>query len=150
MIEGVRIKKIDTSSDERGYFREILRDDDYILKKFGQASISLTKPGVIKAFHWHRSQDDVFYVVSGSALVVLHDLRKNSKTYKKTETFMMNEKDQKLVFIPRKIAHGYKVLGRKPLIMLYIMNHSYNKKNPDEQRIPHDDGNIGFNWSKYK
>ncbi len=148
MIDGVKIKKIETHTDYRGHFREILRDDDNLLH-FGQASISLTKPGIIKAFHWHKYQDDTFYVVSGKAQVVLYDMRKASKTYRQTNTFVMSDKDQKLVFIPKNVAHGYKALGKKPLIMLYLMSRSYNRKKPDEQRIPHDDKEIGFNWAKY-
>ena len=150
MISGLKIKNIKTNKDPRGYFREILRDDDNFLRNFGQASLSLTKPGVIKAFHWHKYQDDVFYVVSGAAQIVLYDIRKNSKTYKQLTTLIMSEKDPKLLFIPRKVAHGYKVLGKKPLLMLYITSNSYNKKKPDEHRIPHDDKNIGFDWNKYR
>lgn len=148
MIDGVKIKKIETHADNRGYFREILRDDEKLLH-FGQASISLTKPGVIKAFHWHKYQDDIFYVVGGKAQVVLYDMRKASKTYKQINTFVMSDKDQKLIFIPKKVAHGYKALGKKPLVMLYLMSRSYNKKKPDEQRIPYNDEGIGFNWTKY-
>ena len=150
MIKGVRIKKLETHKEGRGFFREILRDDDNLLQHFGQASISLTSPGIIKAFHWHKKQDDIFYVLSGGAQVVLYDTRKGSKTFKNLMTFTMSDKDPKLLFIPKKVAHGYKVLGKRSLKMLYFMSRSYDKKNPDEQRIPFDDKSIGFDWEKYK
>ena len=150
MIGGVKIKKLETCIDNRGYFREVLRDDDKLLIHFGQASISFTKPGIIKAFHWHRYQDDIFYVISGNTQVALYDIRKESKTFKKVTTLKMNDKDPKILFIPRKVAHGYKVLGKKPLVMLYFVSSSYDQKKPDEQRIPFDDKDIGFNWKKYK
>ena len=152
-IKGVVLKKLEKHVDERGYFQEILRDDDSLfknLKNFGQISISSTKPGIIKAFHWHEQQDDIFYVISGSAKVVLYDLREESTTYKHVDELDMNDNDQKLLFVPRKVAHGYKVLGKKDLVMLYIMNKPYNRKKPDEQRIPLDDKNIGIDWFKYK
>ncbi len=148
MIEGVKIKKVETHTDKRGYFREILRDDDKLLGHFGQASVSLNKPGVIKAFHWHDLQDDLFFALSGKAIIVLYDRRKNSKTFGRTMTLQMSNDDPKLLFIPKKVAHGYKVLGKKPLVMLYFMSHSYNKDKPDEQRIPFDDKKIGFDWEK--
>ena len=150
MIEGVKIKKLATHSDNRGYFREVLRDDDNLMQHFGQASVPLTKAGVIKAFHWHKHQDDLFYVASGDAQVVLYDTRKKSRTFKKIMAFKMSEKEPKLLFIPKRVAHGYKVLGKKPLLMLYFMSRSYNVKSPDEQRIPFDDKKIGINWEKYK
>ena len=150
MIEGVKIKKLKTHSDKRGYFREILRDNEGYLKHFGQASVSLTKPGIIKAFHWHKHQDDIFYVISGKAQIVLYDIRKNSKTFNQRNIFKMSDKNPKVLFIPKKVAHGYKALGKRPLIMLYIMSRAYNASNPDEYRIPFDDKMVGFNWNRYK
>lgn len=147
MIEGVRVKKLDTHHDERGFFREILRDDDRLLSRFGQVSVSLTKPGVIKAFHWHKSQDDVFCALSGRALVGLYDLRKGSRTHGQKMALLLDEKYPRVVVIPRQVAHGYKALGKKPLLMMYIMSRSYNRKKPDEQRISFDDSRVSFDWS---
>ncbi|NLF77405.1 MAG: spore coat protein, partial [Chloroflexi bacterium] len=66
-IHDVVIKKLVTYSDDRGYFREILRDDDNLMTRFGQTSFTKTYPGVIKAFHWHKHQDDLWYVADGMA-----------------------------------------------------------------------------------
>ena len=148
MIEGVKIKNITSHGDERGYFREILRDDDRLLKRFGQTSVSSARPGVVKAFHWHKLQDDFFYVVSGKAFVVLYDRRKNSKTFGKTMTLEMDEDKPKLLFIPKGVAHGYKALGNNHVVMLYTMTKSYNSKKPDEFRIPEDSKEINFDWSR--
>jgi len=149
MIDGTKIKRIASYKDGRGYFREILRANNRLLKRFGQVSVSLTKQGVIKAFHWHKKQDDLFYVVSGKALVVLYDRRDNSKTFGKIMSLEMNENEPKLLFIPKGVAHGYKVLGKKRLIMLYIMDKSYNAEDPDEFRMAYDDPKVGFDWRKH-
>lgn len=146
MIKDVKIKELGSNIDDRGYFREILRDDDNIISHFGQASVSLTNPGVIKAFHWHKFQDDVFHAISGEAQVVLHDRRENSETFGQTMAFKMSGKEPKILFIPRGVAHGYKALGKKDLLMLYIMTKSYDRKAPDEERIPFDDKKINFDW----
>lgn len=61
MINGVQVKKLIRHCDDRGYFMEILRDDDNLLSRFGQASMSKTYPGVIKAFHYHEQQDDLWF-----------------------------------------------------------------------------------------
>lgn len=149
-ICGVEIKMLVKHPDERGYFMEILRDDDQMFSKFGQSSVSLTKPGVIKAFHWHKKQDDFFFTASGEAMVVLYDRRAGSQTYGKTQVIFSGESEPALVFIPCGVAHGYKVLGKKPVLMLYHMSEHYDPKNPDEQRIDHDDKRIGFDWAKGK
>ena len=79
-IHDVSVKKLVTHSDDRGYLREVLRDDDGFLSRFGQTTVTKTYPGVIKAFHWHRNQVDVWYVADGMVRVVLYDGRPDSPT----------------------------------------------------------------------
>ena len=147
MINGVDIKKIKTHVHDRGNFREILRDDNKLLKKFGQASITVTHPGVIKAFHWHKKQDDLWYGVSGDAKVVLYDLREDSKTKGETMEICIGENAEPvLITIPKGVAHGYQVLGKKPFTLIYFTTLSYDPKDPDEERIEFNDPKIGFDW----
>jgi len=146
-ICGVAIKKLVKHTDDRGYFMEILRDDDHLLSKFGQSAVSLTFPGVIKAFHWHKKQDDFFFVASGEAMIVLYDRRTESPTYGKIQVILAGESRPYLIFIPKGVAHGYKVLDERPVIMFYQMTESYNAKDPDEQRIDPFDKKIGFDWN---
>ena len=136
MINGVKLKQLKLHSDDRGYFSEILRDDDNLMERFGQASITQTFPGVIKAFHWHKEQDDIWFVVSGTAQVVLHDLRKESSTYGETNVFYLGDNNRQIVLIPKGVAHGYRVLGPKIVTLVYFTTKSYNPQNPDEEIIP--------------
>lgn len=145
-IEGVIEKKLVRHHDDRGFFMEILRDDDELLSRFGQASLSLSYPGVIKAFHYHERQDDLWFFPSGSAQVVLYDTRKDSSTYKETNVFYMGDTNPILIVIPKGVAHGYRVLGDKPAVITYYTTESYQPGNPDELRIPFDDKEINFNW----
>ncbi|MBI4975459.1 dTDP-4-dehydrorhamnose 3,5-epimerase family protein [Candidatus Peregrinibacteria bacterium] len=147
MIEGVVIKKLIRHCDDRGCFMEVLRDDDKLLKKFGQTSYTVTYPGVIKAFHYHKKQDDLWFVASGMAQVVLHDLRKDSKTYKETQVIYAGEDNPLTIVIPVGVAHGYRVLGDKPVCLFYHTTESYKADSPDEERIPFDDKEIGFDWT---
>ena len=148
MIDGVVIKDIKTHAHDRGNFREILRDDDNLLKKFGQASMTVTYPGIIKAFHWHKKQDDLWYAVSGNARIVLYDLREDSKTYKQTQEIYAgdNYDPQQLIVIPKGVAHGYQVLGEQDFVLIHFTTESYKSDDPDEQRIDFDDKEIGFDW----
>lgn len=147
MIEGVKIKNLTIHGHDRGSFMELLRSDEALLTQFGQASLSTTYPGVIKAFHWHEKQDDLWFVLAGNAQIVLHDVRKDSPTYKQTDVLYAGELyEPKLILIPVRVAHGYRVLGNKPVIMVYFTTQPYNPKDPDEKRIPFDDPEIGFDW----
>jgi dTDP-4-dehydrorhamnose 3,5-epimerase len=146
-ITDVIIKKLVTHSDDRGYFREVVREDDHLLRHFGQSSITKTYPGVIKAFHWHHNQDDLWYVVDGMARVVLYDRRPGSPTQGVTQVVYAGEDNPVLILIPSGVAHGYQVLGNKPVVLFYHVTQVYDPKHPDEQRIPFDDPQIAFDWS---
>ena len=147
MIEGVKVKKLIKHVDDRGYFTELLRDDERLLTKFGQASMSMSYPGVIKAFHYHMKQDDLWFFPNGNAQVVLHDLREGSPTKGKTDVYYLGEENPILLVIPKMVAHGYRVLGNKPATIIYFTTESYQPSYPDEYRIPYNDPTIGFDWN---
>ncbi|MED3833336.1 dTDP-4-dehydrorhamnose 3,5-epimerase family protein [Peribacillus frigoritolerans] len=147
MIEGVKVKKLVKHCDDRGFFAELVRDDEpELLSRFGQASCSMSYPGVIKAFHYHEKQDDLWFFPSGNAQVVLFDLREGSSTKGETDVYYMGEENPIMLLIPKGVAHGYRVLGQKPATILYFTTESYNPINPDEKRIEWDDSEIGFSW----
>jgi len=146
-ISGVVIKPLVTHSDDRGYFREVLRDDDNLLKRFGQTSVTQTYPGVIKAFHYHERQADLWDVAKGMAQVVLYDRRPESATYRQTQVVYAGEQNPVLIVIPKGVVHGYRVLGNEPVILFYHTTESYQAAAPDEKRIAWDDSAIGFNWA---
>jgi len=145
-IEGVRWKKLIKHCDDRGTFMELVRDDEALLERFGQLSASMTYPGVIKAFHYHKHQDDIWYFPYGNVQVVLHDLREHSPTHGMTSVYYMGEENPSVLLIPKGVAHGYRVLGNRPAMIVYLTTRSYTPDNPDEYRIPYDDPKIGFDW----
>ncbi|MDE3838799.1 spore coat protein [Bacillus methanolicus] len=147
MIEGVKVKKLVKHCDDRGFFAELVRDDEpELLSKFGQASWSMSYPGVIKAFHYHEKQDDLWFFPSGNAQIVLYDLREDSPTKGETDVYYMGEENPIMLLIPKGVAHGYRVLGERPATIIYFTTESYNRENPDEKRINWDDPLIGFEW----
>lgn len=55
--------------DERGSFTEIIRTADR-----GQFSVNISKPGITKGQHWHRTKNEKFVVVSGHGLIQLRKI----------------------------------------------------------------------------
>ena len=150
MIEGIKIKNLKVNSDSRGSFIEILRDDEGLLRMISQISTSKTLPGVIKAFHWHKNQDDIFYILDGKINLVLYDPREDSPTRNETQNFVLDKDSKQVILIPRRVLHGYRVLGTSPAEVLYIMNNTYNPHNPDEQRVDFNDSKINYDWDLIK
>lgn len=146
MIDGVLIKPLVAHADDRGCFIELLRNDEPAFTGFGQSAATWSHPGVIKAFHWHRHQDDFWTVLAGMAQVVLFDLREGSATYEATQVVYMGEQKLQGLLIPRGVAHGYRVLGAQPLLLVYHVTKPYNPRDPDEERLPYDCSRIGFDW----
>ena len=145
MIEGVQCKPLQMLSDDRGTFTEVLREDDPFFTRFGQSNFSITYPGVVKAWHWHRRQDDLWFVVSGMAQIGLHDLREDSPTRGQTQVLYLGDHNRALLYIPHGVAHGYRVLGSAPMSLIYYTTHLYDPQ--DELRLAWDEPSIGLDWT---
>jgi len=47
--------------------------------------------------------------------------------------------------IPPGVAHGYKVIGNDPAVLVYVTSRFYNAA--DEGRIPYNDPGINYDWT---
>jgi dTDP-4-dehydrorhamnose 3,5-epimerase len=146
MIRDVQVKKLVVHNDDRGTLMEVVRADDPFFVEIAQTTYTVAYPGVIKAFHWHKRQKDVWFFASGMAQVVLYDMRQKSTTYRQTDVLYMGEHNPLVVSIPEYVAHGYRVLGNEPAGLFYHTTSIYDPKNPDEERLPFDSTEIGFDW----
>ncbi len=141
-IEGVVLKQLTTHEDERGFFREVIRESDEFFDRFGQWSHSFMYPGTAKAWHFHRRQTDYWYVI-GALKVALYDTRDDSPTKGRLMDFLMGDGQATCLKIPPGVAHGCRALERTHL--LYITTRVYDPD--DEGRIPYDDPSIGYDWT---
>jgi dTDP-4-dehydrorhamnose 3,5-epimerase len=144
MIEGVGLRGLGAYPDERGFFRQIVRNTEEIIREgWAQASHSMMHPGVAKAWHVHRSQIDWWYVPAGKLKVALHDMQEDSPTRGQLqEVFPGDHYEAQLLKIPPGVAHGCKALsGLTHLI--YLSSRIYDPEG-EEIRIPHDDPTIAY------
>ncbi|MHB0913501.1 MAG: dTDP-4-dehydrorhamnose 3,5-epimerase family protein [Armatimonadota bacterium] len=146
MIQGVEVRKLNANADERGCLTEILRSDDDIFEKFGQIYVSKNYPGVIRAWHYHRKQNDLWAVVKGMVKAVMYDARENSPTKGELQEIFMGEQNMILLKIPIGVMHGYKTIGAEPSLLLNLPTEAYDPKDPDEYRLPYDTDEIPYNW----
>jgi dTDP-4-dehydrorhamnose 3,5-epimerase len=148
LIAGVEIKPFPVWPDDRGYFLEVARLGQGLVAEFpagtSQVSAALNYPGIIKAFHFHRFQCDYWVPAAGLLQVALVDLRRSSKTYAAKNTLYVGALRPWQLLIPPGVAHGYKVIGEQPSVLVYITNRNYDPK--DEGRIPYNDPSIAYDW----
>jgi dTDP-4-dehydrorhamnose 3,5-epimerase len=147
MIDGVVIKQLQGHADERGCLTEILRADDEIFEGFGQVYVALNYPGVIRAWHYHKNQEDFWAAVKGMVKAVLYDGREGSPTYGEVQEVFLGEQNMVLLRIPRGVMHGYKTIGVEPSLLMNIPTAPYNSADPDEYRLPFDTDEIPYDWA---
>jgi dTDP-4-dehydrorhamnose 3,5-epimerase len=144
MIQGVEVKDLATHPDERGFFRELIRKTDPFFKEgFGQLSHSYMHAGSAKAWHYHPHQIDWWYVI-GMLKVALYDLREKSATRGQLqEVFLGEHYGAHVLKIPPMVAHGCRALA--PTHLIYVTSSVYDPA--EEGRRPHDDPQIGYDWT---
>jgi dTDP-4-dehydrorhamnose 3,5-epimerase len=145
-IDGVWVKDLAVIPDERGRLQEILRADDDCFKKFGQVYISTTYPGVVKAWHLHKVQEDNFCCVKGMVKLVLYDSRDNSPTKGTVTEYYLGEHNPVLVRVPAGVYHGWKCISPDESIVVNTPTEPYNREAPDEYRAPWDTPDIPYSW----
>lgn len=146
-IDGVRTKQLRVIPDERGYLMEMLRCDDEMFVRFGQVYLTVAFPGVVKGWHYHKRQDDIFVVVKGMIKLVLYDQRGDSSTCKLINELFIGERNPMLVTIPAGVVHGFKGIGVEPAYLINLPTEPYDYSNPDEFRISPRDPSIPYDWA---
>lgn len=150
MITGVKTKNLKIIPDDRGFLMEIMRRDDQIFEKFGQVYMTAVKKGVAKGWHYHFKQDDHMACVSGKALLVLYDARKDSPTKGEVVEFILSDPSQAgehlLVKIPQGVYHGFTALDCEEARIVNIPTKKYNYKKPDEHRCVWNSDEVPYQW----
>jgi dTDP-4-dehydrorhamnose 3,5-epimerase len=148
LIAGVRIQPLALHPDDRGYFMEVQRFGQGLAADFPpetcQVSTALNYPGAVKAFHFHLHQTDCWTPAMGMFQVALADLREGSPTYGERNTIYVGALRPWQILIPPGVAHGYKVIGTGPAMLIYMTDRFYNPV--DEGRIPYNHPGIHYDW----
>ena len=130
--------------DNRGYFKELLREKE-INKKFPFMVMSYSKKNVLRGLHIqsNHSQGKYVSVLKGKIFDVAVDLRKNSKTFGKTFSLILSEKNSKSIYLPAGFAHGFCTLEKENYI---IYNCTKYRNSKSEKGILYNDKQLNIKW----
>jgi dTDP-4-dehydrorhamnose 3,5-epimerase len=150
VLPGIAVRALTKVPDDRGFFMEALRADWRDLlgdDRIVQANLSLSHPGVVRAWHRHaRGQVDYFLVLSGWMRICAFDDTEGSPTRGRlTEVVACGEVPQ-LVRVPGHYWHGTMALGTAPALTAYFTTRLYDRANPDEERRPWNDPAVPYDW----
>jgi dTDP-4-dehydrorhamnose 3,5-epimerase len=142
-IDGVFVVAPDLHGDERGVFVETYRREWFPQgREMVQGNRADRQAGSVVGLHYHLHQADYWYVPSGRARVVLHDLRSGSPTDGATLELEIGEHDHRGVFIPPGVAHGFAALT--DMTITYLVDGYYNPA--DELGVAWDDPDVAADW----
>ena len=143
VIADVMIVTPDIYGDSRGRFIETYRRSWFPLgREMVQGNRSDRQQGAVVGLHYHFHQSDYWYVTRGRARVVLHDLRVGSPTEGATEVLEIGEHDDRGLFIPPGVGHGFAAVT--DLTLTYLVDSYYNPA--DELGVAWDDPDLGADW----
>jgi dTDP-4-dehydrorhamnose 3,5-epimerase len=148
ILEGVYIIDNFNASDNRGQFVKTFNKNLFkgnnINFDIRESYYSSSKKNVIRGMHFQLPPHDhekLVYVSKGSIIDIVIDLRKNSKTYQKFISVELSASNNKSIFIPKGLAHGFKSLEDNS-ITVYNVATEYNPKS--DMGIKFD--SFGFDW----
>lgn len=157
-IDGIRLVDLKLFHDDGGLFTELQRlNDDKTFRDFPELDIrqlnySEMAAGVVKAWHVHPEQDEVWFIPPSSKFLVgLADVRAGSSSEGTTMRFVMGAGRGQLLFIPHGVAHGLTNIKNDTSSLVYFVSKQFeveSEKN-QEYRLPWDQFGTDF-WEVKK
>tara|TARA_Y100000589_G_scaffold273837_1_gene267401 strand:+ start:610 stop:1125 length:516 start_codon:yes stop_codon:yes gene_type:complete len=139
-------KKFD---DNRGIFFEIFNKNRFhsegINVEFKQDNFSRSKKNVLRGLHFCKSkpQSQLVTVLKGKILDVVVDVRINSNTFGKWNSFELSDNSISQIYMDKGFAHGFYVMSDYVDIH-YKVSELYDPK--DDHGIIWDDKELSIKW----
>ena len=141
--------KLNQTIDLRGFFvktihKETFENTPFLDSNFTESFYSKSHKNVIRGMHFQIPPDDhckLVYLISGSILDVILDIRKDSKTYGKYFTIIITDENPMAIYIGKGLAHGFRSLEDNSIVE-YHTTTSHSKVNETGLRY----NSFGFDW----
>ena len=137
--------------DKRGLFCETFNKKDFeaasgLTRDFVQDNQSISSYGVLRGLHYQNgptAQAKLVRVIKGSVLDIVVDLRKDSETFGKHFSIILDDENFQQLYVPRGFAHGFVTLS-KTSIFAYKCDNFYDSTS--EGGIIYNDATLSLDW----
>ncbi len=137
--------------DERGLFYETFNHNVFeaitgLKIDFVQDNQSISSKGVLRGLHFQEgemAQAKLVRVVKGKVLDIVVDIRKNSETFGKSFSIILDDIDNLQLFVPRGFGHGFITLEDQS-IFAYKCDNYYDQAS--EGGIIYNDATLALDW----
>ena len=151
-IEGLALLSPPRFDDLRGSFRPVFADrlhhDAGYSHEWAEMNVSHSAPGTIRGLHFQHPnpQAKLITVISGTIFDVAVDLRPDSATFQKIETFILSAEDPELpsqIYLPEGLAHGL-ATHAGPATIAYLTSSPWDPAT--EQVLAWNDPTLDIPW----
>lgn len=148
-ISDVKIVEVNVFGDERGFFMETFRADEFMAKTgakpFVQDNHSKSAKGILRGLHYQQTQTQgkLVRVISGTVFDVAVDMRKSSPTFGKAVGVELSAENNRQLWVPEGFAHGFYVVTDSAEFV-YKCTDYYHPES--EISVRWDDADIGIAW----
>ena len=148
-LPGTLILEPKVFGDARGFFLESYNEKVMaqigIRDRFVQDNHSYSLHNVIRGLHYQicHPQGKLVRIVSGEIFDVAVDLRRSSPTFGKWHGVILGGETQRMFWVPRGFAHGFRVLSANAHVM-YKTTDFYHPE--CERTLVWNDPRIGIDW----
>ena len=148
-LAGLEVLQPHVFVDDRGFFVETYRRADLVAHgitvEFVQDNHSRSARGTVRGLHYQLSpgQPKLIRVARGSIFDVVVDIRRDSPTFGQHETFELDDRLHRQLYVPVGFAHGFCTLSEVADVV-YKVGSYYDPA--AESGIAWDDPELGIAW----
>jgi dTDP-4-dehydrorhamnose 3,5-epimerase len=148
-IPEVKIIEPNVFGDERGFFMETFRVDEFVKncskKSFVQDNHSKSSHGILRGLHYQlkNTQGKLVRVTSGEVYDVAVDMRASSPTFGQHVGVILSGENKKQLWVPEGFAHGFYVISESAEFV-YKCTDYYAPEH--EVSLAWDDAELAINW----
>ena len=116
-IVDVKILEPAVFGDERGFFMETFRDDEFnqhcAKRTFVQDNHSKSAQGILRGLHYQleNTQGKLVRIVAGEVYDVAVDMRQSSATFGEHVGVVLSAENRRMLWVPEGFAHGFYVMS---------------------------------------
>jgi len=148
-IPDVKILEPKVFGDERGFFMETFRADEFEMQTRARALVqdnhSKSAHGILRGLHYQleQTQGKLVRVVSGCVFDVAVDMRKQSATFGKWVGVELSAENKRQLWVPEGFAHGFYVMSESAEFV-YKCTDYYHPQS--EVSLAWDDPALAIEW----
>ena len=150
-LKGAWVLELERRGDQRGFFARTMCVDEFAAHgmetEFLQQSISVSaQRGTLRGMHFQHmpyAESKLIRCVRGAVIDIIIDLRPESPSFEKWQSFELNDENMRQLYVPKGFAHGFQTLT-DDVEMSYLVAGKYAPAH--ESGVRHNDPAFDIVW----